>query len=268
MPDLIRAQTGALLLSASLASSLLLGGCAGSDGSQASVDPAEEAGVGPASVVLPFDQVFAALDTVRLDESDVVINVNPTIRLHPRGGLLVADLNEQAIRRYTMAGSLSWQFGRAGSGPGEFSSPTVAIALDSSRIAVADAHERLTIWDERTRDVERTLPYELSSVDDLDVLNDTLILYSSRAVPSATGRARYALHVIDSRDGRTVRSFFTPPITDLNAQLAAVGGWTNSVAWMRLIDNGVVLAATDRPADASRLLGMLRGQLSRASRGG
>src|SRR3954471_25026938 len=74
----------------------------------------------PREVFTPLDRHVAWGRSVTLEESDDVVNVLIRANLDPRGGFLVADEQEDQVRRYGPDGRLLFTFGRRGAGPREF----------------------------------------------------------------------------------------------------------------------------------------------------
>lgn len=127
---------------------LLTAACGGRD---------EEAGSGargPLAVVV---------DSVRLDEADTLYLGNPyALAVDPQdGSLYVSDFFADRVFRFRRDGTLVRTYGRPGSGPGEFLTPTLVFVLDARTLAAADdEHARIHLFDRRTGAFLRSVPYE------------------------------------------------------------------------------------------------------------
>lgn len=110
------------------------------------------AGGGPAAPAALAAQGFGPgspvtrIREIRLQESPAVINVTPVVRPDPRGGYLVADVDEGQIRRYDEDGHLLWHVGRKGRGPEEFQAPQIALRLPGGEVFVADNDVKVALW--------------------------------------------------------------------------------------------------------------------------
>ena len=178
-----------------------------------------------------FSDVFQFVGRIPLEESAEVLNVMPLIRLENDGGFLVADKREQQIRNYDSRGRLRWHFGALGEGPGEFTSPVVAIRLDSTLILALDGSApRAVLWHQRRREPINTMLHQLQAVEDADLVDDSTVLYSARpSVAAEDGHASYALHLVDPRTGKIRRSFLRPTITEENRRANMIAGWSSSL---------------------------------------
>lgn len=158
--------------------------------------------------VVPLSEAVVWLDTIRLEESDAVINVTPRVSLDPRGGFLVADPDEAQIRRYSTTGALIWYAGGYGAGPGELDEPTAAVRLPSGRILVTNRGLRFTIFNATADSVIRTVRTRFTQVEGVEVISDSLLLVSAKIGAGIYGPR---LHVWSVASDTVVRSFFPPP---------------------------------------------------------
>jgi hypothetical protein len=100
-----------------------------------------------ASRVATFDEAFATTGRIRLHESDSVLNVVSCVYPDSDDGYLVADGREHRVRKYWPDGTLAWQFGREGDGPGEVRSPRVVLRMPDRSLLVGETAQRFTVFD-------------------------------------------------------------------------------------------------------------------------
>lgn len=171
----------------------------------------------PAGEALEFGRTF------ELQENRQVINVEPVVSLDPRGGFLVADVREAQLRRYSADGRLLWHAGKQGGGPGEFQAPTAVVRLRSGEILAADRMQRLTVFDSAGGAVLRTLSIPLGHVEDLGVVDDSLVLIAAVQTGNPMGPR---LHLWNLVRNRSAASFFAPFASSPNRTAALVAGWS------------------------------------------
>lgn len=159
-----------------------------------------------------------------LEETDDVVLVEPTVAIDPTGGFLIGDRQEAQARRYSMAGDLLWHFGRKGSGPGEFNSVTAVRRLPSDSVLVADYRGRVSVLSPAGDVLVRDVKLPLAVVEQMEVVNDTLVLLSGR---SARGLDSARLHLWNIRTNEHVRSFFAPFASSVSPDAATYAGWTH-----------------------------------------
>lgn len=163
--------------------------------------------------------------TIAVQENDTVLNVTPSVTFDPSGGFLVADPREDQVRRYAPSGSLLWHAGRSGDGPGEFRQPNRIVRLPDGDILVADFDRRFTLFTPRADSVIRVVDTPFTRIEDLDVLNDSLLLVSALAQRNLFGPR---LHVWDFRHDSVITSFFSPFQSSPNKTAAATADWANA----------------------------------------
>ncbi|HEX6940545.1 MAG TPA: hypothetical protein VF158_14105 [Longimicrobiales bacterium] len=159
-----------------------------------------------------------------LEETEGVINVWPMVRKDPYGGFLVADMREGAIRRYSPEGKLLFTIGRTGDGPAEFRSPSVALRLPTGEILALTMEGEATVLDSAGRQPLRTARLPVGSIEDAEILNDSVIVVSGIS-GSESGSAR--IHLWDFRRDSLLASFFTPAVGDAVRDAAMVARWTS-----------------------------------------
>ena len=179
----------------------------------------------PAREPSRFEDVVSWVRELRLEENPEVLNVAPAVTLDPRRGFLVADFRETQLRRYSREGALLWHAGSKGGGPGEFSTTSQVVRLRSGEILAADFDHRLTIFDTTASSVVRTIETGLRRIEDLAVVDDSLILISGLPGGNPAGPR---LHLWNLRSDTIVRSFFAPFEGLRNKVAATVADWTRA----------------------------------------
>jgi len=172
------------------------------------------------------DRSNAAITWIRsfdLYEDSGVINVNPRVEVDPHGGFLVADASEAQLRRYALDGRLHWRAGAKGNGPGEFQAPTALARLRSGEVLVSDRSGKFTVFDSSGISVTHTSQTPFRQVEDLVVLDDSLILVSAMHKDSVQGPR---LHIWNLKVDAISRSYFSPLKNALNKTAAVVAGWS------------------------------------------
>lgn len=148
-------------------------------------------------------------DAIHVFENDTVVNVMPVVTLDPQGGYLVADEQENKIRRYRADGSLVWQRGRRGGGPGETQVAKGAVrAGPSGQVVAADENGRLIVLDSAGEHL-RTLQLPITRVTGIAALpgDPTGILITGRGT---TSESPPHVHVFNLETDSLVHSFFNP----------------------------------------------------------
>ena len=103
------------------------------------------------------------VDSVRLAEADTLYLGNPfSLTADPYdGSFYVSDFFADRVFRFDRDGSLRMRYGRPGSGPGEFTTPGVAWALDSVNLAAVESDRGVIHVFDRTSGVfRRSVPFE------------------------------------------------------------------------------------------------------------
>ena len=171
------------------------------------------------------DARISYLRSFRVDENDEVVNVTPKLVADPRGGLLVADVSESQIRRYTDEGKLLWHVGRRGQGPGEFTAVNVVGRLPSGQVVAGDRSGRLTFFDSTGQALIRTVETRLMQMEEMVVVNDSTLLLSG---VGPAGRTGPRLHVWSTARDTVVHSFFAPFSRQRNPAVAQTAGYTEA----------------------------------------
>lgn len=127
--------------------------------------------------------------------------------LMPDGGLVIADIANQQVVRLDGGGELVWKLGRAGGGPGEFTTVYRLAAVRDGGVLVYDASTReVTFISPEGRYLERRrFPFNFNVVDNLVALPSGDIAVSG--FTSFGGAAsRHAVHIF-SPQMEHIRSF-------------------------------------------------------------
>jgi hypothetical protein len=193
---------------------------------------------GRAAVATTLDEFLAGGTRIVLEEDDDVINVWPMVRPDPRGGFLLADSRDHAIRRYSAGGELHFSAGRRGDGPGEFQQPTAALRLSTGEVLAIDKHGRTTIFDSAGQTVIRTYTLPVRVVEDATILNDTTMVVAGIIGGAGAELTSSRVHLWDLRRDTVVTSFFTPEIGSEIQTAATMARWAN------LATRGDTIAAT------------------------
>lgn len=196
------------------------------------------AGVDPS-----FADEFEILSEVALDEGAGAISRSAQVRAGGEGEILVVDRAERRIRSYSTEGELRWSITHP-----TLQEPLVSIRLDATTLLVAGAHGQVALLDaaDSTRGPRPgppiRLPGGVGMMDDVDVVSDSLVAYSAR--PVLTSRAHIAaLHVVEPRSGRLLRSLFEPEMS------AAVDSLAPFIGWVRSSVRGDTMASVFAPLD-------------------
>jgi hypothetical protein len=183
---------GALLLG------LTVGGC-GRDRAVAAT---------PREIFTPLDRNVAWGRAIALEENDAVVNVLIRATPDPRGGFLVADEQEDQVRRYDAGGRLLFTFGRRGAGPREFTGLNRAFRLASGDLLAVDALSHAAVFDSAGKELRRTFRVPVGQVKHAFLVNDSLLLLGGRIEDERQGDPDARLHLWNLRANRLVRSFF------------------------------------------------------------
>jgi hypothetical protein len=173
--------------------------------------------------------------TIRLEESREVLNALPTVTEDRSGGLLVADLVENQIRRYTSSGHLLASFGEAGTGPGKFNYLSAAVTLASGSVFGLGTRGEFTEFSSRGA-ILRSGHTALERIYAAALLDDSTLVLAGWLRGSPDGPL---VHLWDLRHDRFVRSLFMVPHHD--RQFSAAYAFSGSVS---LAVRGDTIAAT------------------------
>lgn len=168
---------------------------------------------------------IAYLRSFQVDENDEVVNVMPKLVADPRGGLLVTDVSESQIRRYTDEGKLLWHAGRRGQGPGEFTAVNAIGRLPSGQVVAGERSGRLTFFDSTGQALIRTVETRLAQMEEMVVVNDSTLLLSGVGPAGFTGPR---LHLWSTARDTFVHSFFAPFSRQRNPAVALLAGYTEA----------------------------------------
>jgi hypothetical protein len=196
------------------------------------------------------------LDTIYVEENSSVVNVTPRIAPDPlSGGFLVADQRESQVRVYGRSGRLISYLGRLGQGPGEFEMVTSLRRLNDGSLIAAEWNGRLTKFS-AAGDSTVTISTGLIRLEDMEVLDDSLIALTGfdRSLP--TDQIDSRIHIFDLRRGRFVARFFRPEPLFQKSQIAITAGWTKIAlkedtlaAVFSLVDSVYLYSADGRRID-------------------
>jgi hypothetical protein len=155
----------------------------------------------------PQSQVRFQPDTIPLQETADVINVEPVVSVDGDQGFIVGDLIESQIRIYSRSGRLRNHFGRRGSGPGEFDGISAALRLESGAIAAVDTDGKIGIFSE-DGELQSTQQTPLVPVYSAVVLDAEHLALAGRL----EGKSDTDLvHIWSIPERRIVESFFPVP---------------------------------------------------------
>jgi hypothetical protein len=188
-----------------------------------------------------FADMFAVVDTLRLEESDTTLIVTPYVYPDGVDGYLVTDGRENQVRRYTTDGRLEWQFGRTGAGPGEFRDPRAAVRSPDGRILVGQFNGRFTILDDSGAVALRAFSTPFRRVEQVAMLKGGVALIAGVVGGNLEG-AR--LHKWDMDRETLLNSFFLPFGNTSVPDAAIIGGFA------RFATRGDTIVATWSVADS------------------
>ncbi len=194
-----------------------------------------------APVVGSFHDFFVVHDSIVLEEDPNTINVHINLQIDRDGSFLIADESEHRVRRYREDGSLVWQVGRRGRGPGEFEVP-VALFRDADESFVAvERNGRVQFWsDTALPELLRGFTPGLQAISGAWPLGDGSMLVAGSEPGNPAGPRLHLRHP-NAPDGP---SFFRPLDHAANPEVAVVAGWTHAST------NGSVLAVTFAAIDS------------------
>jgi hypothetical protein len=170
----------------------------------------------PGAVLAQVNELPPAVvvtDTLRLEETDDVINVVYNVIADPSGGFLVADAREGQFRRYSLDGRLLWAFGRAGDGPEEFRAPTTVVRESNHRVILVDRRGKIAVYDETTDSLVSTARAQLSRVLDSAPGPDGLVWLTAAAGLRGDDQQSYA-YLVEPTTGRIAKEMFAPPVPE------------------------------------------------------
>ncbi|MFL5386085.1 MAG: hypothetical protein ACJ8GN_26520 [Longimicrobiaceae bacterium] len=162
----------------------------------------------PREVFTPLDGHVAWGRTLALEENDGVVNVLIRATPDPRGGFLVADEQENQVRRYDANGKLLLTFGRRGPGPREFTGLNRAFRLASGDLLAIDAFSHGAVFDSSGVELKRTFRVPVGQLKMAYLLNDSLLLLGAQLQEERTGDPDAHLHLWNLRASRLTGSFF------------------------------------------------------------
>jgi hypothetical protein len=164
---------------------------------------------------LPVDR----LGRIELMEREDAFVVDPRVTLDPQGGFLVADSRELQVRRYNEDGKLVANFGRKGSGPGEFQHLSAVVRVNHDSLLVADMSGQLSSFD-ADGEFARRVDSNIAPLYDMAAWDDTLVILAGR-----TRGGKGLIHLWNSRTDRLVRSLLdvTPPSAEFAGAFAFAG---------------------------------------------
>jgi hypothetical protein len=192
----------------------------------------------PREVFTPLDRHVAWGRTLALEENDAAVNVLIRATPDPRGGFLVADEQENQVRRYDANGKLLLTFGRRGPGPGEFNALNRAFRLASGDLLAVDVLSHAAVFDSAGAKLERTFRTPVGAVKMAYLLNDSLLLLGGQILDERAGGSDERLHLWNLRANRLARSFFPVHATTQAHQFAA-----NTAGLVGAAQRGDTLAA-------------------------
>lgn len=179
----------------------------------------------PAAVVGSFDDFFVVADSVLLFEDANTINVAINVQIDPLGGLLIADEGEHRVRRYSEDGSLLWQVGRRGGGPGEFTSPVSLSRLSDSTLVTVERNGRVQVWgDSNAPELLDGFSLDVRMVSGAWPLGGTSLLVAGSFPEDPMGN-RLHVRALESPPGP---SFFRPFDHTTNREISGVAGWSHA----------------------------------------
>ncbi len=161
---------------------------------------------------MTFDSLCVDASRIALEENDSTINVLPRLAQAGRDTLLVMDPKERQVRLYARDGKLLDTFGHKGDGPREFQNPAIARWIGgTSQVLVAELAGNLKWFNTPLDSLEHSVDVPGLIVYGGDALSDSTLLMAGRVVGR---KPDDLLHVVDSRTGAILRSFFpVPPVS-------------------------------------------------------
>jgi len=168
-----------------------------------------------------FNDEFAWVRPVTLEESGDAVNAAPGISMDPLGGLIVWDMLAPQIRLYTSTGQLTSYFGRRGAGPGEFRRLSGALRLANGSLLTADVNGRITLWSSKGDQVLDDFETGLFRITSLAMLGDTVIATTLPRIIDRSNLEVPVLHFVDIAGRRLLRSTLRPHI-----KMSTVAAWS------------------------------------------
>jgi hypothetical protein len=171
---------------------------------------------------------FEVLSEITLDESGGPIGSSAKLRAGAEGELLVVAWKERRLRSFSTAGALRWSVGVS-----SLREPQFAVRLNETTLLVAGERGQVRALvapvPGQAPKEERPLsvPGGSRRLDDMEVVHDTLALYSVTPVLSS-GAHVPALHLVEPLGGRSVRSFFEPNLSVAVDSIAHIVGGIQS----------------------------------------
>ncbi|HSW30415.1 MAG TPA: hypothetical protein VLH75_13100 [Longimicrobiales bacterium] len=172
-----------------------------------------------------YDVAFEVIDSIDLQETQLVVNVAPVARIDPEGGFLLADRMEQQVRRYSEQGRILEFAGAKGGGPGQFMNLATAGRLESGQVLAAESSGGVALFTRDLDSVAYTLRLPLTRLEDLEVLDDTLVAFAA-ARPGREGLYGPRIHIFNTRTSKIQNSFFAPLPDAPSFDAAVMAGWT------------------------------------------
>jgi hypothetical protein len=171
--------------------------------------------------------VFVTSRTLTLEENADVINVAPAVHVNRDGsGFFVVDAREARARMYDPDGTLVYQFGSRGQGPGEFRSPLAGYRWDAETLVVADRGNGLIQFRGPARVLQTSqLPFQ--PLYGALPLSRTRTLVMGR-LPGRAGAPATLLHVWSLEADSLVASFFPTPGDSVQQLAARNFGWAGA----------------------------------------
>lgn len=196
-------------------------------------------------------------DTLRLEETDDVINVVYNVVADPSGGYLVADAREGQFRRYSLEGRLLWAFGRAGDGPEEFRAPTTVVRESHHRVILVDRQGKIAVYDETADSLVSTARVQLSRVLDSAPGPEGLVWLTAAAGLRGDDQQSYA-YLVEPTTGRIAKEMFAPPVPEEFRRETLYMNW----AAIGADDAGGQLWGTTATRDTLFMLDQERGRIA------
>lgn len=188
-------RASACLLTLSLSAVL---GCGG--------DPS--ARIGATGAITPLERNVRWGRALTLEENRAVVNVTIHVAPDPRGGFLVADNQEDQVRRYDPLGRLVEAFGKRGPGPREFTYLLTAQRRSDGEVVALDGLSHAAVFDSAGAELVRTFRVPVEQVKFATLVNDTLLLVGGQRLADRGADPDERLHLWNLRTGTLARSFF------------------------------------------------------------
>jgi hypothetical protein len=155
-----------------------------------------------------LEDIFKIERTIRVEETNRAPIVLPIVTADSLGRFLVADIQQEQVRRYDQDGKLLLVFGSRGDGPGEFSDLAGAVEIGGRQIiAVDDGDGEIIYFDPSGHEVERH-ETGLETIHNIVTVDDSTVAITGREAGDFDGPM---VHLWSIRQDRIVRSFFQVP---------------------------------------------------------